>query len=464
MVSGLFMSPDGASVGFVTATGGLLQRVSVFGGPAVTICSLSGVLLGGFGASWGADDTIIFGTRQPGGLWRVSAGGGEPEELTTPNAELGEVNHHRPEILPGGRAVLFTIIHAGSIENAQIAVLDLETGAQTVLVPGGSNPRYSPTGHIVYGVGSTLRAVGFDLDRLAVTTNALPVLDGVITKGSGAANFSFSRDGTLVYVPGTGVTGSGPQRTLVWVDREGREEPLALDPGGYERPRVSPDGTRVAVDVSGPEGRDVWTSDVARGTRSILTPDPAADERPLWTLDGERVVFQSDREGLSGLFWKAADGRGAVEPLLTVEDAPQVVTPYDWSPDGNELIFHHLAPNTGFDIGVLSMEGERPWQPLLNSAATETHPALSPDGRWLAYTSDETGQNEVYVERFPDLGNKEQISTGGGRAPVWSPDGSELFYSNLVLNQVRFYVNKGEKPVVQVVRQESRTPNERLFR
>ena len=169
-----FMSPDGASVGFVSLTGGgLLQRVSVFGGPAVTICSLPLGPLGimGFGASWGADDTIIFGTRPPGGLWRVSAGGGEPEELTTPNAELGEVNHQWPEILPGGRAVLFTIIPAGPVENAQIAVLDLETGAQTVLVPGGSNPHYAPTGHIVYGVGSTLRAVGFDLDRLAVTTN-----------------------------------------------------------------------------------------------------------------------------------------------------------------------------------------------------------------------------------------------------------------------------------------------------
>ena len=337
-----FMSPDGATVGFVSGTGGgLLRRVSLFGGPAVTICSLPGGPLG-FGASWGADDTIIFGTGQPSGLWRVSAGGGEPEELTTPNAELGEVNHQWPEILPGGRAVLFTITRAGPVENAQIAVLDLETGAQTVLVRGGSNPRYSPTGHIVYGVGGTLRAVGFDLDRLAVTTNALPVLDGVITKGSGAANFSFSRDGTLVYVPGTD-TGSGLQRTLVWVDREGREEPLALDPGGYDRPRVSPDGTRVAVDVLGPEGTDVWISDVARGTRSILTPDPAADGSPLWTPDGERAVFASAREGSSGLFWKVADGTGAVDPLLTVEDA-QRPNPSDWSPDGNELIFYYLAP------------------------------------------------------------------------------------------------------------------------
>ena len=424
-----FMSPDGASVGFATpGGGGLLQSVSVFGGPAVTICRLpGGSLLGGIGASWGTDDTIIFGTGQPSGLWRVSADGGEPEELTAPNRERGEVNHHWPEILPGGRAVLFTIIPAGSVENAQIAVLDLETGAQTVLVPGGSNPRYAPTGHIVYVVGSTLRAVGFDLERLAVTTNPLPVVDGVITKGTGAANFSFSRDGTLVYVPGTD-TGSGLQRSLVWVDREGREEPLALDPGGYDWPRVSPDGTRVAVDVSGPEGTDVWTSDVARGTLSILTPDPGAYSHPVWSRDGERLVFR--RVGWSGLFGKAADGSGAVEPLLTVEDAQQLTdfAPVDWSPDGNELLFSYRAPNTSRDIGVLSMQGEQSWQPLLNSAAFVSHPALSPDGQWIAYTSDETGQREVYVERFPDLGNREQISTGGGQAPVWSPDGRELFY------------------------------------
>ena len=368
----------------------------------------------------------------PSGLWRVSAGGGEPEELTTPNTELGEVNHHWPEILPGGRAVLFTIVAAGSIENAQIAVLDLDTGAQTVLVPGGSSPRYSPTGHIVYGVGGTLRAVGFDLDRLEVTTNALPVLDGVITKNSGAASFSFSRDGTLVYLPGTGVVG-GPPRTLVWVDRDGREEPLALDPGGYNWPRVSPDGSRVAVEMFNPEeGNDVWTSDVARGTLSILTPDPAADRNPLWTPDGERVVFRSDREP-QGLFWKAADGRGAVEPLLTGDDAQPLtfLVPYDWSPDGNELIINYVGLDGSRDIGVLSMDGERAWQPLLNSAAIEAEPALSPDGAWIAYSSDETGQAEVYVERFPDLGNRELISTGGGRDPVWSPDGSELFYRDL---------------------------------
>ena len=350
--------------------------------------------------------------------------GGEPEVLTTVDREQGETDHEWPEILPSGEAVLFTIVKGRGAEHMDIAVLDLVTGEQKRLIAGGGNPRYAPTGHLVYAADGTLRAVGFDADRLTVTGNPVPILENVETKGSGAANFSLSDDGALVFVSGTSAAGA---KTLVWVDREGREEQLALPPGDYTRARVSPGRTRLAVQVLGPEGPDVWTADVARGGLSILTPDPAADRRPLWTPDGDRVVFLSDREGSEGLFWKAADSRGAVEPLLTVEDA-QELDPSSWSPDGSELIFDYLAPNTARDIGVLSMEGERLWQPLLNSAANEWSPALSRDGRWIAYASDETGQNEVYVERFPDLGNREQISTGGGLDPVWSADGSELFY------------------------------------
>ena len=298
---------------------------------------------------------------------RVSAGVGEAEELTVPNADLGEVSHAWPDILPGGRAVLFTIIPTGPLDNAEIAVLDLDTGVQTVLLRGGSYPRYSPTGHIVYGTEGTLRAVGFDLERLEVTTNPLPVLDNVITKRTGAANFSFSDDGTLVYAPGSGAGGSGPQRTLVWVDREGREEALDLPPGGYSWPHVSPDGSRVAVAMEGPEVTDVWISDVVRGTLSILTPDPASDTAPLWTQDGERVVFRSDREP-PGLFWKVADGSGTAESLLG--DDARLPSPGGWSSTGAALVVNYLG-QASFDIGVLSMEGQRSWQPLVTSRAGE---------------------------------------------------------------------------------------------
>ena len=224
LVFGPFISPDGAWVGFEDVAERTLKRVSIGGGPPVTICSLDAPMSG---ASWGPDGTIIFGTNSPGGLWRVPASGGEPEEFTTLDREQTE-RHGWPHILPGGRAVLFTILDGGvNINNPQIAVRDLETNEQRVLIPRGSYPRYAATGHIVYGVANTLRAVRFDLDRLEVTDpDPVPILDEVITKNSGAANFDLTRDGSLVYVAGGAVTGGG-DRLLVWVDREGREEPLA---------------------------------------------------------------------------------------------------------------------------------------------------------------------------------------------------------------------------------------------
>ena len=418
-----FFSADGESIGFKDGNNDL-KRVPVLGGPAATITPIGGVTRG---VSWGPDDTIVFSSETSNGLRRVPSVGGDPEVLTTTDREGSETIHAWPDVLPNNKGVLFTA-WSGSSESSRIAVVSLETKNVTYLLTGGSSPRYSPTGHLVYAEGGTLWAVGFDPDQLELTSrNPVPVVENVNTKDLGAADFGIANSGSLVYVSGSGR--AGIQRRLVWVDREGREDPLALDPGGYRLARVSPDGTRVAVAMSGPEGTEVWTSDVARGTRSILTPEPGIDERPLWTPDGERVVFRSILEGTEALSWKAADGSDAVEPLLTVEDARRIrsFTPYDWSPDGNELIFEYISP-TSRDIGVLSMEGERPWQPLLNSAANENAPALSPDGRWLAYRSDETGQSEVYVDQFPDLGNKEQISTGGGQDPVWSSDGSELFF------------------------------------
>ena len=233
-VFGPFVSPDSAWVGFFDNRGDILKKVSILGGPAVTICSLGSNLRG---ASWGEEDTIIFGTQTPSGLWRVSSNGGEPEELTTPDEEQGQANHAWPHILPGGRAVLFTILTGGSIDSAQIALLDRDTGEQSVLVPGGSNPHHSPTGHIVYGVGGTLRAVSFDLDRLAVTDpNPVPVLDGIFTKDSGAADFDLASDGSLVYVAGQG-TGVG-ERTAVWVDRQGNELPLNVPARQHFGPRL----------------------------------------------------------------------------------------------------------------------------------------------------------------------------------------------------------------------------------
>ena len=209
------------------------------------------------------------------------------------------------------------------------------------------------------------------------------------------------------------------------MDRQGDEVPLDLPPRGYQWPRVTPDGTRLLVIIQDPENFDVWISAVTRGTLAKLTTDPALDVVGLWTPDGERVVFYSQREP-TGLFWVAADGSGEVEPLMT--DATGFVRLYGWTPDGNTLVFDYVTPDNGVDIGVLSMEGERPWEPWIATEANEEAPAISPDGQWIAYTSDETGERLVYVERFPQRGGKETISRVSSMHPMWSPDGRELFY------------------------------------
>ena len=417
---GPFISPDSGWVGFLQATSRTLQKVSILGGPVVEICNAGGITLG---ATWTEDDTIIFGNIEASGLWRVSASGGEPEELTT--ADEG-MNHGWPHVLPGGNAVLFTILTGGAVEQAQIAVLDLETGDQRVLLSGGSAPRYSPTGHLVYGIGGTLRAVPFDLDRLEVINpNPIPVLDDVVTKASGAVNFDLARDGSLVYLSGSAAAGG--TSTLVWVDREGREEPLDLPARRYFSPRLSPEGTRLAVGVLAAD-EDVWVSEITRGDLTPLTIAPERDRMPIWTLDGQEVVFASDREGgQPGLFSKRADGTGPVELLMMGETASYLI-PYSWSPDGRRLAFGYRGLDTNADIGVLTLEGDREWHPLLETPALELHPAISPDGAWIAYTSDVSSRFEIYVERFPDLGDRRTISTGGGLAAHWSPDGDELFY------------------------------------
>jgi serine/threonine-protein kinase len=293
------------------------------------------------------------------------------------------------------------------------------------LIPGGANPRYSHTGHIVYGVDGTLRAAPFDLDRLEVTGDPVPVLEGMATKFFGAANFGLARDGALVYATGSGQ--SGGQRTLVWVDREGREDPLPDIPtNSYWDVRVSPDGTRLAVAVGNP--RDVWTYDAGRATLGRLTTNPAEDGQPLWTLDGQRIVFTSNRDGQFRLFSRPADGTGQEELLLERNTRNMGLIATGWSPGGTRLLFTevHAGPNP--DIGVLSMDGGRDAQVLIGTEFIEDGAVVSPDGRWIAYTSWLSGRAEIYVQRFPELGERQQVSTNGGVHPVWSRDGRELFY------------------------------------
>ena len=415
-----FFSPDGQSVGFRSAPGNLLKRVSVIGGAATTIVEPDVV----GGVSWGPNDAIVFGS--PSGLMRVPAVGGEPEPLTTVDPEQGETGHSWPDVLPNLTGVLFTAV-SGTAEDSRLAVVSLETGVVSYLLPVGGQARYAPTGHIVYGDGRTLWAVGFDADRLELTsTNPVPVVEDVGTKPSGAANFALAGNGSLVYVTGAGA-GGGIPRSLVWVDREGGEEPLATPVLSYRSPSVSPDGTRVAVDVIDAASADIWIHDLERGTEAILTTDPASDYAPLWTPDGERVVFASTREGQQSLFQKLADTPGDAEHLVTASSGSSVIQPTGWADEGQTLLYWE-AGTTPPDIGLVSMEGDGATELLLGTASAEAAPAVSPDGEWIAYNSTESGQNEVYVQRFPALGGKQTISTDGGRHPLWSADRSELFY------------------------------------
>ncbi len=406
-----FLSPDGKWVGFFRQ--GELKKVSLAGGSSITVCDAPRWSA----ASWGPDDTIVFNNRSSG-LSRVSANGGVPEPLTVVESE-GEV-HWSPHFLPGGKAVLFT--SWSWTGPRRIMVLSLDTGEQRDLVGGtgfldSTGPRFAG-GHILFGRGQSLWAVPFDVNGLEIKGEPFLALEGIRVAMNMIPQFAVADDGTLVYVTSTGAVA----RKLVWVDRKGKEEPTTLPPAKYGTARLSPDGTRVAVTLEG----DVWVAELARGTRTRVTTNPGLDILPSWTPDGKRVVFDSHREEpLLGLHWKAADGTGSAERLMSMEEDPGNS---HWSPDGKTLVFFYWVKAQHIDIGVLSMEGERAWEPLIHTESNETAPALSPDGRWIAYASDETGQYEVYVQRFPGLGERRLISTGGGMQPTWSPDGKELFY------------------------------------
>ena len=418
-----FFSPDGEWVGFAGVGGVVLRRVSIFGGTSVTICtSPAGIR----GASWGADDQIVFGTGATG-LFTVPGSGGEPEVLTTLDDDPGAFAHRWPAFIPGTRDVLFESATASSV--GQLAVVSLDTGEVTKLGLAGSSPQYASTGHLVYAAGDgSIRAVPFDVTRLEVTGSPVPLIEDVASKVSGAANFSLAENGSLVYVTGTG----GIENTLVWVDRSGREESLpGVEPADYRWLNMSSDGTRLATDFGGAQ-RDVQVYDIARGTFTRVTTDPAVDQNPLWSLDGGRIVFMSLRDGQPELFEKSADGTGETKKLLAREPGSLGIQPEGWSPDGASLLFSDVRTGTSGgldgDVSILSLEGEAVPDVLIDTGFLEAAPTISPDGRWIAYHSNFSNQWEIYVQRFPELGDRMRVSTGGGRMPLWSPDGTELFY------------------------------------
>jgi serine/threonine-protein kinase len=417
-----FVSPDGQWVGFID-NASTLRRVAITGGPPITVTKFDG---GSLGATWAPGDTIIFATNNPAtGLQRVSAAGGTPEVLTRPDHAQGEADHLRPEILLGGRAVLFTITsQTGGLEAAQVAVLDLRTGTHRVLVRGGSDAHYVASDHLVYVAAGTLRAIPFDLNRLETHGTAVPVLPRLATTTTGAGDFAVATDGTLVYVdvPGTLVTNA---RTFVWVDRMGKEAPIAAPPRAYVHPILSPDGTRVAVSSRDQEN-DIWIWDLGRATLTRLTLDPGLDWYPVWTSDGRRIVFSSNRGGSLNLWWQAADGTGVAERLTTSSNAQD---PTGITPDGTAVVFDEQTGTMGRDLLQLALDGTRRVTPLLQTKFDERNGIVSPNGRWLAYESNSSGSFEIYVRPFPNVGGGlGLVSTAGGTRPLWSRNGKELFY------------------------------------
>ena len=419
-----FISADGAWIGFSDYQEGMLKKVPVRGGVPTTICRLPNVPFSR-GATWGPDGTIVFATAGDRGLFRVADTGGDPVELTQPDAARGEHRHYWPELLPGGETVLFSIDLG---ETSEIAALSLDDGSIRRLVAGGGGARYARTGHLVFGREGALYAAPFDAATLTVEGEPVPVVEGVLMKSSGAVDFDLSDDGRLVYMAGD--MQDLERRRLVWVDRGGAEEPIPAELRAYNIPRISPDGARVAIAVNDGEV-DIWSLELATGTLSRVTVTPEFDSTPLWSSDGGRILFSSIRDGRWGVFSKSASGAGTAE---LVAETPTEPILYSLSPDGSRLVYRMetVATDDGrrVDTFALRLDGEPHSEPLLASRFVEQNAEISPDGRWLAYSADDTGESEIYVRPFPEVeGGRWQISTGGSAFdPIWSRDGRELFY------------------------------------
>jgi serine/threonine protein kinase/Tol biopolymer transport system component len=411
-------APDGRSIAFWTGADRTLKKIAVSGGAAVTITEAEIPT----GMSW-SEHGIVYG-QDTKGIMRVGPNGGRPEVLIS--VANGE-SVYAPQMLPGGRAVIFTLVRGLAFDRwdrAQIVVQSLQSGERKTLVRGGSDGAYVPTGHLVYALGGTAFAVPFDIHKLEVTGGPVPVVEGV-RRGSGAAQLSFSTTGSLVYIPGPAST-STLQRGLGFLDRKGIVEPLNVPAGPYVFPRVSPNGKRIALGSDDGKEESIWIYDLS-GTSSMRRLTFGGHNRfPMWSADGQRVAFQSDRDGDFAIFWQRADGTGQAERLTKPEPGTAHI-PESWSPIGDTFLFTETK-DTGVTLFAFSMKDRRPAPFGGVQSRVPITPVFSPDGRWVAYTSMETGRAEVFVQPFPSNGTKYQISKNGGHHPLWSADGSELLW------------------------------------
>jgi hypothetical protein len=423
-VSNPFLSPDDRWVGFFNDD--KLMKVSIEGGVPAALCDISMP----FGFSWGDDNQIVFSPARGAGLSRISAEGGNPEIITVPDRSKGEFAHRLPHCLPGSKGVLFTIMRHAWDKQPRVAVLELGTRKWRDLLDDAADARYVPTGHLVFLRRGTLMVVRFDLNKLEIVGQPVPAIANIeqalnttnSLRDSAAGQFGISASGALVYA--TGGILPDQENTLMLLDQKGNAEPVASFKAPFFAPRFSPDGQRIAYVSMGMECQ-VWVLDLNRGTASRLTSE-GLSQFVAWTQDGRRVVFDWLKTGIPNIYWQAADASSPME-RLTQSERRQF--PASWTPDGEILAFLEQPEDTGaaYDIQLFHVRDRRV-TPFLNSHFNEIYPEISPDGHWIAYTSDESGRGEVYVQPFPGPGAKLQISNDGGAEPLWSRDGRELFY------------------------------------
>ena len=413
----LFIAPDGESVGYFE--GDHLKTVRVDGSlPPGVVCNVSGEPRG---ASWSDRGSIFYATSDPGtGLMRVASSGGTPEVLTTPDAKKGEVDHVLPHVLPSGRAVVYTALLADG--HTQLTALDLETGLSRALMHGGSHPQYVESGFLVYAVEGALWAVRFHASRLTLLGPPVQLSERIaFQQDFGVSSFGVAHNGTLVYAEEPArVTES---RTVVWVDRKGREEPLPVPSRAYTYPRLSPDGSRLALDIRDGDN-DIWIWNFAARTLSRITNDPGPNRGGIWSPDGVHLAFSGRHEEAEALFWQDLARPALPERLST---GARAQTPLSFTPDGKRLLY--LEPDGAtFNVGIADLHEHRQ-RTLFGGAHNELNAEVSPDGRWIAYESDESGESEVYVRPMPNTeGGLWRVSTSGGGRPAWARDGRELFY------------------------------------
>jgi eukaryotic-like serine/threonine-protein kinase len=425
-----FWSPDSRFLGFFAD--GKLKKIEVSGGPPQKICDYPT----GADGSWSPAGIILFDGRAADPIQRVSAEGGTPAVVVKADASRKETAVGWPEFLPDGRHFLY-MAQGQKTEDHTYRIGSLDSTESRALASAQSLVTYAPPGHLLFVRESTLVAQPFDAKAMKTTGEPVPLAEHVGASAIGLARFSASHNGVLAYR--TGDSGS----RLVWFDRDGKELSAVGDPGDYSDTMLSPSGDRLAYVLNDPRAgkEDIWIRDLARGASSRFTFDPASDVTPLWSPDGKTIVFSSNRGGQFDLYTKASGGGGQEQPLLQ-SDEPKFAN--DWSRDGRYIAFQSRGKKTNWDLWVLPTFGDRKPMLFLQTPFNETHPAFSPDGRWLAYQSNESGRPEIYVQNFPGPGGKWQVSTAGGAEPTWRADGKELFYADMTQKLVAVDIQAGE--------------------